>query len=125
MGMDGGGIAFAGAAEGALVVAVFVEMVDVPGAVAVGEVDVAVGGDGDVGWRVLQIFSRVVEGRLGEVPDDRAVEGGFEEASGHVGDVKELPSLFLDQVEAVGGGEELFAPGAREFAGAIEDYDGV
>src|SRR5260221_6993272 len=123
--MDGGGVAVAGAAEGPLVVAVFVEVVDEPRAVAVGEIDVAVGGDGDVRWRVFQVLSVVVKGRLGDVPDDLAVERGLEEAACHVGDVKELLAVLDDQVEAVGGAEELLAPGAQEFSGLVEDDDGV
>ena len=131
------------AAEGAEEGAFGVVLVDEIGAVAIGDVDIAIGREGDVGGREFgggaAVFVEFVVRRLFGVADAEdlfaaerhldhpgvgGVDAGLASFSG-VDEIEEFVAAFAGEVETVGAALEFAAPAADEFAFFVEDEEGI
>ncbi len=119
---------FALAAEGADVLAVQAELVNPVGAVAVGDIEVAIGREGDVGGDE----GLVIRIKLGSLrrqplfPNDFPIELCFYKLA--VGGVAVIEILFIPlapQIKPVRTTAEARSPGGDELAGPVKDNNGV
>ncbi len=110
------------AAEGAKEGAFGVVLVDEIGAVAIGDVDIAIGREGDVGGREFgggaAVFVEFVVWGLFGVTD-------AEDLFAAVDKREEFVAAFAGEVETVGAALEFAAPAADEFAFFVEDEEGI
>ena len=116
------------AAEGVEELARFVVSLDRAGAVAVGDVEAAVRGEGDVGRHVFGLGVVVRRDPLGPPlgPHDLAGFGGLiDEVVPDVGEVQVLGPPLLADVDPVPATVILLAEGADECAVGVEDDDRV
>src|SRR5258708_3468228 len=118
---------FALAAPGSYVFRLRVVLVDPAQAVAVGNVDVAVGSYCYVGRLVLFFaFIRSAFAWVAQDPEPFAVECGFRnEVAFGIGEIQILAVAFLVEEQPVRSELEIFAPAPHEFAVVVEDGDGV
>src|SRR5262249_21785335 len=115
------------AAPGANPFGILVILVNVAGAIAVGDVKPAVGSKGDIGRAVLLLL--LVHARflgIAHLPNHFALEVGLDHsAMVDVGQVEELIAALFADVDAVAAGVVLFAPRADELAVFIKDDDAI